>query len=105
MPQRNSVLFAAALAGLTAPVAGLVHDGPRRVAVASMASPSMLHRSGVPSLSSPDAMALKPAKAWPAPAPPLYLRFASPQHPCWHTGPRGLPPVAVVTAVGLETPR
>jgi len=62
MPQRNSVLFAAALAGLAAPAAGLVHDGPRRIAVASMASPSMMHRSGIPSLSSPDAMALKPAK-------------------------------------------
>jgi len=81
MPQRNSVLFAAALAGLTAPVAGLVHDGPRRIAVASMASPSMMHRSGIPSLSSPDAMALKPAKVQHGAPPPPALLSALPIPP------------------------
>ena len=62
MARRNSVLFAAALAGLVAPSVGLVHDGPRRVAVPSIASPSALQRSGVPSMQSPVAMALKPAQ-------------------------------------------
>jgi ATP:ADP antiporter, AAA family len=62
MARRNSVLFAAALAGLVAPSVGLVHDGPRRVAVPSIASPSALQRSGVPSMPSPVAMALKPAQ-------------------------------------------
>lgn len=62
MARRNSVLFAAALAGLVAPSVSLVHDGPRRVAVPSIASPSALQRSGVPSMPSPVAMALKPAQ-------------------------------------------